>query len=212
MSGVKNESTKVLRRKANVFDATMQGRSFTFEYEGTYRNPRFSMVKVLFSVKMIHTPQVPTVGSQGYQMFQTTVSGEDVPSKYGPIILPNNFADLFFEKAVIEVLGGTEIEPSTQTHQTKKIVQLYTTVKPEEALFKYRNLGGYEEKYDSTMATQLHQVPITIGTNGAITVTTGANYKEITKAQFTRGTGANNNFAYTSAGATKLTKRFNNGQ
>ena len=43
-SEVKNESTKVLRTKANVFDATMQGRrSFTFEYEGTYRNSRYSM-------------------------------------------------------------------------------------------------------------------------------------------------------------------------
>ena len=124
-SGVKNESTKVLRMEANVFDATMQGRrSFTFEYEGTYRNPRFYTAKILFSVKMIHAPRVPTVGGQGYQVFQTTVSGEDIPSKYGPIILPNNFADLFFEKAVIEVLGGTEIEPST-------------TVKPEEALYKY---------------------------------------------------------------------------
>ena len=39
-SEVKNESTKVLRTKANVFDTTMQGRrSFTFEYEGTYKNP-----------------------------------------------------------------------------------------------------------------------------------------------------------------------------
>ena len=57
MSGMKNESTKVLRTKANVFDATMQGRrSFTFEYEGTYRNPRFYRAKVLFSVKMIHAP------------------------------------------------------------------------------------------------------------------------------------------------------------
>ena len=56
-SGMKNESTKVLRTKANVFDATMQDRrSFTFEYEGTYRNPRFYMAKVLFSVKMIHAP------------------------------------------------------------------------------------------------------------------------------------------------------------
>ena len=210
MSGVKNESTKVLRTKANVFDATMQGRrSFTFEYEVTYRNPRFYMAKVLFSVKMIHAPRVATVGSQGYQMFQTAVSGEDTPSKYGPIILPNNFADLFFEKAVIEVLRGTEIEPSTQTHQTTKIVQLYTTVKPEEALYKYQNQGGCEEKYDSTMATQLHQVLITIGTNGAITATTGANYKEITKAQFTE---PKNNFAYASAGAAKLMKRFNNGQ
>ena len=62
------------------------------------------------------------------------------------------------------------------------------------------------------MATQLHQVPITIGTNGAITATTGGNYKETTKAKFTGGTGPNDNFAYTSAGATTLTKRFNNGQ
>ena len=165
MSGMKNKSTKVLRTKANVFDATMQGRrSFTFEYEGTYRNPRFYMAKVLFSVKMIHAPRVPTVGSQGYQMFQTTADdGTTTDSKYRPIILPNNFADLFFEKAVIEVFRGTEIEPSTQTHQTTKIVQLYITVKPEEALYKYQNLGGYEEKYDSTMTTQLHQVLIIIG-------------------------------------------------
>ena len=143
-------------------------------------------------------------------MFQTTASGETTNSKYGPIILPNNSADLFFEKAVIEVLGGTEIEPSTQTHQTTKIVQLYTTVKPEEALYKYQNLGGYEEKYNSTMATQLYQVPITTGNNGAITATTGADYKTITEVQFTGGTGAHNNFAYTSVGAAKLTKRFNN--
>ena len=41
-SGVKNESIVILRTKANMFDATMQGRrSFTFDYEGTYRNPRF---------------------------------------------------------------------------------------------------------------------------------------------------------------------------
>ena len=145
-------------------------------------------------------------------MFQVTASGEDMPSKYRPIILPNNFADLFFEKAVIEVLRGTEIKPSTQTHQTTKIIQLYTTVKPEEALYKYQNLGGYEEKYDSIVATQLHQVPITIGNNGAITATTGADYKTITRVQFIGGTGVNNNFAYTSAGAAKLTERFNNGQ
>ena len=145
-------------------------------------------------------------------MFQVTASGETTDSKYGPIILPNNFADLFFGKAVIEALRGTEIEPSTQTHQTTKIIQLYTTVKPEEALHKYQNLGGYEEKYNSTMATQLHQVPITIGNNGAITATTGADYKTITEAQFIGGTGVNNNFAYMSAGAAKLTKRFNNRQ
>ena len=155
MSGVKNESKKVLRTKANVFDPTMQGRrSFTFEYEGTYRNPRFYEAKVVYSVKMINAPRVPTVGSTGYQMYQTTGTGGDVPSRYGPIIVPNNFADLFFEKAVIEVLGSTEIEPSTQMHQTTKIIQVYTTVKPEEAVYKYQNLGGYEENYDPTSATQ----------------------------------------------------------
>ena len=157
MSGVKNESKKVLRTKGNVFDPTMQGqRSFTFEYEGTYRNPRFYEAKVVYSVKMINPPRVPTIGNTGYQMYQTTnAEGANVPSAYSPIIVPNNFADLFFEKAVIEVLGGTEIEPSTQTHQTTKIAQVYTTVKPEEAIYKYQNFGGgYEEKYDPTATTQ----------------------------------------------------------
>ena len=143
MSGVKNESRKVLRTKANMFDPTMQGRrSFTFEYEGTYRNPRFYEAKVVYSVIMINAPRVPTIDNTGYQMYQTTDGdGADIPSKYGPIIVPSNFADLFFEKAVIEVLGGTEVEPSTQTHQTTKITQVYTTVKPEEAIYKYQNLG-----------------------------------------------------------------------
>ena len=141
-SGVKNESTKVLRTKANVFNTTMQGRrSFTFEYEGTYKNPQFYKAKVIFSVKMINAPRVANVGGQLYVMY----SNRTTHSTYGPIIVPNNFADLFFEKAVIEVLGGTEIGPSTQTHQTTKIVHLYTTVKPEDALYKYQNLGGYEE-------------------------------------------------------------------
>ena len=64
-----------------------------------------------------------TQGSTGYQMYQTTDADRAaIPSRYGPIIVPNNFADMFFEKAVIEVLGGTEIEPSTQTHQTTKII------------------------------------------------------------------------------------------
>ena len=167
-SGVKNESTTILRMKANVFDPTMQGRwSFTFEYKGTYRNPRFYEAKCIYSVKMIHAPRVPMVGRQNYQNDQTTDADRaDVPSTYGPIIVPNNFADLFFEKAVIEVLGGTEIEPSTQTHQTTKITQIYAIVKPEDTLYKYRNLGGYEEKYDATLTTQRYQVPITIQNNG----------------------------------------------
>ena len=110
---------------------------------------------MVYSVKIINAPRVPTIGSTGYQMYQTTDGdGADVPSRYGPIIVPNNFADLFFEKAVIEVLGSTEIEPSTQMHQTTKIIQEYTTVKPKEVVYKYQNLGGYEEKYDPTSATQ----------------------------------------------------------
>ena len=126
---------------------------------------------------MINAPRVPTIGNTGYQMYQTTnADRDDIPSTYGPIIVPNNFADLFFEKAVIEVLGGTEIEPSTLMHQTAKITQVYTTVKPEEAIYKYQNLGGYEEKYDPTATTQRYQVPITIGNDGTITATTGHDY------------------------------------
>ena len=91
---------------------------------------------------MINAPRVPTVGSQPYQMYQVAAADSgNTPSKYGPMIVPNNFADLFFEKAVISFLGGVEIEPSTQTHQTTKVVHMYTTDKPEEALFKYQNLG-----------------------------------------------------------------------
>ena len=98
---------------------------------------------------MINAPRVPTIGNTGYQMYQTTDGdGADVPSKYGPIIVPNNFADLFFEKAVIE--------PSTQTHQTTKITQVYTTVKPEEAVYKYQNLGGM--KKSMTPQPQLNDI------------------------------------------------------
>ena len=126
--------------------------------------------------------------------------------------MPNNFADLFFEKAVIEVLGGTEIEPSTQTHQTTKVTQTYTIVKLEDAFYKYRNLGGYEEKYDATLTTQRYQVPIAIQNDGTIATAAGADYKTMTRAQFIGGTNANNNFAYTTSDAAKLTDKFNNGQ
>ena len=168
---------------------------------------------MVYSVKMINAPRVPTIGNTGYQMYQTTdADGADIPSTYGPIIVPNNFADLFFEKAVTEVLGSTEIEPSTQTHQTTKIIQVYTTVKPEEAVYKYQNLGGYEEKYDLTATTQRYQVPITIGNDGTITATAGRNYKEITRTQFAGGTGTNTDYAYMTRGAASLTDKFNNGQ
>ena len=214
-SGVRSESKKTLRCKANVFDITMQGRHFfTFKYEGTHHNPRFYAAKVKFSVKLINAPRGPTVGSTGYQMFSRTVSGETTHSAYGPIIIPNSFADFFFEKAVIEVLGRTEIEPSTQTHQITKIIHFYTTTKPEDAFFKYSNLGGYEEDYDSKLTSQLHQVPITIANNGTIATSAGANDKQITQAEFTGGTTgeANADFAYTTKEAAKLADKFNNSQ
>ena len=121
-SGVKNQSMKTLRTKANVFDATMQGRrSFTFEYEGTYRNPRFYDAKVVYSVKMIHAPRVPTVGSTGYQMYQTTnAEGGNVASKYGPIIVPNNFAELFLKKLSLRCWVVQKLNPSHKPTKPQK--------------------------------------------------------------------------------------------
>ena len=115
----------------------MQGRrSFTFEYEGTYHNPRFYAAKVKFSLKLVNK----TDGT-GYQMYSVTgTDGTTTHSTYGPIIVRNRLVDFFFEKAVIEVLGGTEIEPSTQTRQITKLIHFHTTTKPEDAAFKYSNL------------------------------------------------------------------------
>ena len=59
--------------------------------------------------------------------------------------------------------------------------------------------------------SQLHQVPITIANDGTINATAGTDYKTMTRAHFTGGTGANAGYAYTSQGATKLTNKFNNG-
>ena len=159
----------------------------------------------------MNAPKVASVGGQGYHQFQRDVSRTKTDSLYGPIVVPNSIANFYFEKAVIEVLGGTEIEPTTQTHQITKLVDFHTKVKPEEVAFKYSNLGGYEENYDSTMANQKYQVPITIGNNGAITATADMNYKKIKEAEFTGGTGANNQFRYTSKGAAELSAKFNNG-
>ena len=69
--GVKLESTRTLRTKTNITDVSVQGRrSFTFEYEGTFHNPRFYAAKVKFSSKLINAPGVPTIGGQGYQQFR----------------------------------------------------------------------------------------------------------------------------------------------
>ena len=108
---------------------------------------------------------------KGYHQFQRDVNGAETDSLYGPIFVPNRIADFYFKKAVIEVLRGTEIQPTTQTHQITKLIDFHTKVKPEEAGFKYSNLGGYEYNYDSTMANQKYQVPIAIGNDGAITAT-----------------------------------------
>ena len=102
----------------------MQGRrSFTFEYEGTFHNPRFYNAKAKFSLKLMNAPRVQNIGNTGYQQFRVTAAdGAHIDSPYGPIIVPNWIADFYFEKATIEVLGGTEIEPGTQTHQITKLI------------------------------------------------------------------------------------------
>ena len=190
-SGVKLETTRTLRTKTNITDVAMQGRrSFTFEYEASYHNPRFYKAVVEFSIKLINAPRVANVGGQGYQQFRTTdTEGVHTDSLYGPIIPPNLLPKFFFKKATIEVSGGTEIEPGTQTHQITKLIHFHTKMKPEEATFRYSNLGGYHEDYDAKLASQKYQVPIQINAaTGTIEPTMGINYKQITQQHFTEGT------------------------
>ena len=78
---------------------------------------------------------------------------------------------------------------------------------------KYTNLGGYNQKFHPTTENQKYQLPITINAaTGAITPTTGANYKQISQAQFTGGQDANNDLRYTTRGAPALVTRFHGGQ
>ena len=110
-------------------------------------------------------------------------------------------------------MDGTEIEPGTQTHQTTKLIDFHSKLKPEDAAFKYTNLGGYHESFNPTTENQKYQLSITINTaTGAITPTVGANYKQMTQAQFTGGKSANNNFRYTTRGAAALAAKFHVGQ
>ena len=216
-SGVKLEITRTLPTKTNITDAAMQGRrSFTFEYEASYHNPRFYEAVVEFSIKLINAPRVANVGGQGYQQVRTTnTEGVHTDSLYGPIIPPNLLPEFFFGKATIEVSGGTEIEPGTQTHQITKLIDFHTKMKPEEATFRYSNLGGYHEDYDAKLASQKYQVPIQINaTTGAIEPITRINYKQITQQHFTEGTTGqmNRDFRYTTKGAAKLATSLNNGQ
>ena len=64
------------------------------------------------------------IGGQGYQQFKVRNADDDgwIDSRYGPMIPLNFLAEFFFEKATIEVEGGTEIEPGTETHQITKLV------------------------------------------------------------------------------------------
>ena len=145
-------------------------------------------------------PRVAAIGNTSYNQFRITDGdGANVSSAYGPMIFPNFLAYLFLEKATTEILGGTEIEPGTQTHQITKLIDFHTKLKFEDAVFKYTNFGGggggYHESFDSTTEDQKYQLPITIhAATGAITLTVGANYKQITQVQFTGEQGANNNF------------------
>ena len=123
--------------------------------------------------------------------------------------------EFFFKKATIEVLGGTEIEPRTQTHQITKLVDFHTKMKPEEAAFKYSNLGGYYEEYDSKTTDQKYGVPIQFNAaTEAIEQVAGKNFKQMTQTQFTAGStgGVNENYQYTTKGAVKLAASFHNGQ
>ena len=104
----------------------MQGRRIiNFEFDGTYQNPRWYDFKVVFRVKLVHSDRHPTAGQrgQGYQMFQVLDgAGAEIDSKYGPIILPNFFAEFFWEKANIELKGRIELEPTNQKAQLTKMV------------------------------------------------------------------------------------------
>ena len=213
-SGVRAEWTKILKTKTNVFDLAMQGRRIiNFEFDGTYQNPRWYDSKVVFRVKLVHSDRHPTAGQrgQGYQMFQVLDDdGTEVDSKYGPIILPNFFAEFFWEKANIELKGGIELEPTNQKAQLTKMVDFYMNLSPEDAEFFYSNMGGYVKEYEATTEMQKYGVPLAF-TNGAVSANTTVNYKKIKQAKFTGGTSSNVDFHYTTKRAAKLATNFNLG-
>ena len=138
----------------------MQGRrSFTFECEGSFHNPRLYEAIVHFSCKLVTAPVAGAGGGAGYQQYHIPAvpgGAAAANSRYGRIIVPNRFADFFFKKATIELAGGIEIEPTNQNHQLTKLVRFHTKTTPENAEAKYSNLGGYVKDFDSTIATQKH--------------------------------------------------------
>ena len=186
-SGVKCEVFGTLRTQTNIADVSMQSRkSISFECEPSYHNPRFYNAKIKFALKL-----VKKADGAAYEQFQTTGGdGSNVASEYGPIQVPQFFPQYYFEKAIIDVEGGTAVELENQSHLLTKHVNMLTKLKPEEAKFKYSNLGGYHEDNGPIQASQKYQMLISIAAaTEVITPTTSVNYKTMTQAQFTEGTG-----------------------
>ena len=125
---------------------------------------------------------------------------QNIDFQYGPVVLPNFFPYFFFEKASTKLKGGIEIEPKAQL---TKVVDFYMNLTPENADFFYTNMGGYVKDYEPTLESQKYQVQLEFN-NGIIGPAAGANYHQITEAQFTGGTGANVGYRYTTKGASQL--------
>ena len=195
----------------------MQGRrSFTFECEGSFHNPRFYEAIVHFACKLVTAPVAGAGGGAAYQQYHIPAHGEEgaADSRYGPVIMPNRFADFFFKKATVELAGGIEIEPTNQNHQLTKLVRFHTKTTLEDAEAKYSNLGGYVKDFDSTLSTQKHQVPVAPNADGVMQPIAGVDYKIITRTEFLEGTGGQPNagYRYTTKGAASLSDKFNNGE
>ena len=72
-TGVRTETKKVLHPMSNVYDVNMQSRrSFTFEYDGSFHNPRFSKAMIHFSCKVVTTPTAGAGGGAAYQQYSTS--------------------------------------------------------------------------------------------------------------------------------------------
>ena len=183
-SGVKSETKKVLEPRSNIYDINMQGRkSFTFACQGTFHHLRLYGAIVHFSIKLVTAPIAGAGGGAGYQQYHVPAhTGEDAAdSLYGPVIVPNRFADFFFKKATIELEGGIEIKPTNQTHQITKLICFHMNTTPENAEAKYSTLGGYVKDYDSTLSTQKYQVPVAPDADSVMQPIAGGgnNYKTI---------------------------------
>ena len=217
-SGVKSETKKVLEPRSNIYDINMQGRkSFTFACQGTFHHLRLYGAIIHFSVKLVTAPVAGAGGGAGYQQYHIPAHTDEeaADSLYGPVIVPNRFANFFFKKATIELDGGIEIEPTNQTHQITKLIRFHMNMTPENAEAKYSTLGGYVKDYDSTLSTQKYQVPVAPDADGIMQPIAGGgnDYKTIQRDKFLEGTAGQPNagFRYMTKGAAALSDKFNNG-